>query len=224
MKFKSLAALSVLLVAVSAQSADLDVVQYSVNYDETTSFGSLSSWGGGGNNVSFTWTVPNSVQVVSAGALEILAVDLPSFTVTAKPGWALGGLSAFLGNLSYFQLGGATTGILWYATVSVDGGPAVPLSGGVPWVETSSAPGFQLGYFGGQLDAPSSSFTTFSVSNASIALSATDGTFSSIAAQPQNRLEIGFTAVPVPEPETYAMMLAGLAALGWLTMRRRAQG
>ena len=31
---------------------------------------------------------------------------------------------------------------------------------------------------------------------------------------------VGFTLAAVPEPETYAMMLAGLAALGWLARRR----
>ena len=30
-----------------------------------------------------------------------------------------------------------------------------------------------------------------------------------------------FTATPVPEPETAAMLAAGLAALGWLSRRRR---
>jgi hypothetical protein len=29
------------------------------------------------------------------------------------------------------------------------------------------------------------------------------------------------SAVPVPEPETYAMMLAGLGALGFISRRRR---
>lgn len=35
---------------------------------------------------------------------------------------------------------------------------------------------------------------------------------------------ISFTAVPVPEPQTYTLMLAGLAGLGWLARRRRASG
>lgn len=33
--------------------------------------------------------------------------------------------------------------------------------------------------------------------------------------------EVQFTATPVPEPETYAMMLAGLGALGFMARRRQ---
>ena len=35
--------------------------------------------------------------------------------------------------------------------------------------------------------------------------------------------DLGYTAVAaVPEPETYAMMLAGLGLLGWAARRRKA--
>ncbi|MHB1083663.1 MAG: PEP-CTERM sorting domain-containing protein [Thiobacillus sp.] len=34
--------------------------------------------------------------------------------------------------------------------------------------------------------------------------------------------DLGYTAVPVPEPETYAMMLAGLGLVGWAARRSKA--
>lgn len=224
MNLKPVAAAVILLSGLSfASAAELDVPQYKVTYDETTDFGWLASWFGGGSNVGFNWTVPSTAAVASSGSLEIVNVPLPAFTVTANSGWALSNLSAFLGNLSFVEVGGATTDVIVHADVSVNGGPAVPLAGNMAWAATSSGPGYLLGYFADTYTAPTA-FTSFSVSNASIDLSATGGVFSSIAAQPQNKLEVSFTAVPVPEPETYAMFLAGLATLGWLSQRRRNPG
>jgi hypothetical protein len=125
--------------------------------------------------------------------------------------------------LVFTEFGGATTGILAYAKVSVDGGPTVSLSGGIGWTVTSSSPGFLQGYFSDTYSAPGA-FTSFSVSDAKIVLSASGGLGSSIGAQPQNKLEISFTAVPVPEPETFAMLLSGLAIVGWMARRRQFRG
>jgi len=36
----------------------------------------------------------------------------------------------------------------------------------------------------------------------------------------QGRGSVNFTA-PIPEPETYALLLAGLGAVGWVARRRR---
>ncbi len=46
-------------------------------------------------------------------------------------------------------------------------------------------------------------------------------TFNSQLAANTDVYRINFSAAPVPEPQTYALMLAGLAGLGWLARRRR---
>lgn len=227
MKLKPVFAAVALVFGVSAASALTvqDIGPATVTYDETTAFGGLSSWFSSGSTYGFSWAVPASAQVASFGPQEIANVPLPDFTVTANAGWSLSDASAFIGNLVYTEVGGATTTIIANANVSVDGGPAVPIGpAGLGWVVTGSGPGYSTGYFADTFMAPAGGFNTFSVTGSGIDLGATGGTFSIITAQGQNKLEISFTAVPVPEPETYAMLLAGLAALGWLSLRRRGQG
>lgn len=198
-----------------------DFGSHTLTYDESTDFGFLSSsFTAGGGSAGFTWTVPNSAQVASFGPLEIVTVALPSFTISANAGWSLSGASGFLGNLIFTEVGGATTQIILYADVAVNGGAPVSMSDNVDWTATSGGVGYLNGYFG-ESWGPTGAFSTLSVSNASIVLSATGGVFSSISAQPQNKLEISLVAMPVPEPETGAMLLAGLGALAWLGARRQ---
>jgi len=184
----------------------------------------LAGWFSSNPIHGFHWTVPDSAQVASFGPTTTTFIDLPSFTVTANAGWALSNATGFLGNISWVEVGNATTNIQLYADISVDGGPTVSISGNtLGWVITSNAPGFSQGYFADTSTLPGP-FSTLTVSNASIVLSASGGTFSSIGAQPQNKLEISFAVAQVPEPETAAMLLAGLGALGLMARRRVLRG
>ena len=48
--------------------------------------------------------------------------------------------------------------------------------------------------------------------------------FANIAAQPQNQLTISFTTAPIPEPETYLLLLAGIGLIGAIVRRRSMRG
>ena len=224
MKLKPAAVAISLLFGVSAASAIVvqDIGPATVTYDEKTTLASLSSWSSVGSNYSFAWTIPNTAAVVSFGALATTLVNLPSFTLTPNIGWTLSGeVTASLGNLFFVEVGGATTNITAIASASIDGGPVITTSGVTAKTPTLLPPGALLGYFSDSRTLPIGAFNSLAVSNASLTLSASGGTFSSITANPQNKLEISFTAMPVPEPETYAMLLSGIAVIGWVAKRRR---
>lgn len=212
-----------LLLGVSAASAMVvqNIGPATVTYDATTTLASLSGWSSGGSIYSFAWTIPDTAAVVSLGALATTLVNLPSFTLTPNIGWALsGGVTASLGNLSFVEVGGAITSIASASSISVNGGPTTVVNGMIAATPTLVTFSAVLGYFGGVMTVPIGAFNSFAVSNASLTLSATGGTFSSITANPQNKLEISFTAMPVPEPETYVMLLSGIAVIGWVAKRR----
>lgn len=227
MNLKPVFAAALLVFGMSTASAitSQDIGPATVSYDETTSFGWLSSWFSSGNTYGFTWTVPVSAQVSNFGSsLTIVNVPMPDFTLTVNAGWALSNPSAFLGNLIYVEVGGATTNIVANGNVAVDGGPAMPIGPvSLNWVQTGAGTDYAQGYFADTASA-TGAFSSLAVTGSGIDLSATGGIFSSISSQPQNKYEVSFTAMPVPEPETYAMFVAGLAALGWLSKRRRTQG
>jgi len=197
---------------------------YTLSYDETTSFSFTDfSFNGGGGSTGFGWNVDPSVLVISGGPLATATFALPDFTITANPGWALSGnVTGFLGNLVFNEYLGATTTAAVAGMASVDGGPAVTLGGPMTRTVTSSTAGlFSAGNYFGSGSVTVGSFSSFSFTGGSLVLTASGGAFSSVISQPQNELRFGLVANPVPEPETAALLVAGLLALGSLAYRRR---
>jgi hypothetical protein len=207
--------------ATSAQAATAVFTEYTVTYDDLTSFGGISfSGGGGGGSVFFGWNFSPIVNVSSTGGAVVTPFALPSFTVTPNAGWTLSGaVSGFVGNIVYVEVAGGTASASTTGLVSFDGGAPIAVGGALSKTPTSAV----SGYLSGSDSTPNGGFSSLSFSGGSIILSAVaagPGAFAGITAQPQNVLQIGFFAAPVPEPESYIMLLAGLGLIGMMVRRR----
>ncbi|RZL04654.1 MAG: PEP-CTERM sorting domain-containing protein, partial [Rubrivivax sp.] len=94
MQIKTIAAAAALLVSGLASATTVyNAGAYTVTYDETTTFGNISSsWSSSGNAVGFEWSVSTAVSLVNNGGAAVTAsFDLPSFTLVANPGYVLAG-------------------------------------------------------------------------------------------------------------------------------------
>jgi hypothetical protein len=225
MKLHTLAAVAALLASGLASAATVTVTAgaYSITYDDATpGFGAISNLTANGNVLSFEWSLQPAVQVQSfAAGLVSATFAIPDFTINASSGWVLNGLSSTLGNVTYFEAGAsATTSLTAGGTLTVGSNPAIVLAQ-TPLTKVVSGAG--TGWFAGADAQATPAYTTLTLSNASLVLTANAGpsSFAAITGQPQNKLTFSLVANPVPEPESYALMLAGLGIMGFLARRRR---
>lgn len=216
--------LSASLSMASAAVAEYDA--FSLSFDETTELQSPSfSFNGGGGSTGFGWSLPSSIKVISLGGFASeTTFTLPSFTITAKPGWTLSGpLSSFLGNVVFNEVGlGAVTTMTATGQLSIDGGPTMAIGGVLSKTFTTDEPEINVrsGFFADTAETLHGGFQSLTVSSASLTLRAEGGNYASILSQPQNVLQFGIIAAPVPEPESWALLMAGLGLIGYAARRR----
>jgi hypothetical protein len=183
--------------------------------------------------------MPAQAQIVYSGPVNIdipdnidgvyfnLVTGIGSASAAAVPGWDINPYSALEG---FFNLWGATT-TTWLSPSGDIGGP-YPLAAGTPIGAggTFTRPGGGTNV-GDQvtLDAPNLFGVRFANESTGGAINfawveitfGADAATRAITGYAYDNSGATILAGVVPEPGTYAMMLAGLAAVGGLAMRRR---
>lgn len=223
-KFKSLAAIFLLALAsanASAANVTLDGDKFTISYDTSAIglFGTPSLIGSSlvfapGGSPGFSAQSENGIKVTNSTF---------SFMIMADPGYKLSSFNLFEGG-DYMLIGNSSR-------VSVGGQLRVkPVN--LAAMTASVTPSVQL--------ATQTTFETFATTNWDAHASISPATpLSSAAVSIENLLgararlvddgyafiekknvELSFVLTPVPEPESYAMLLAGLGLLGAVARRR----
>lgn len=228
---KTIAAATTLLASGLASATTWYSPDFSVTYDETTpGFGAISTefyFGGvpgGVQGHGIAWSLQSAINLTSVGGAAVSATfAIPDFTIKAAPGQVLtGDVVSSIGDIVYFLSGaGASASITAKGSASVNGGPAGAVHS-VSLDQLATTPSFGV-FTGSSVFSGTGTYDSFTISGASITLQASGGSFVGIGAQPQNKLQFNFAtqAAAVPEPETYALLLAGLGVMGFLARRRQ---
>lgn len=209
-----------LAASMSAAAATLDFGSYVLDYDGTTAFGDPTGTGGSGA-VSFAWSVPSSVNVASFGPAASSTFVVPSYTISAKPGFVLSSVTGFLGNLVFNEVGGNTTNAHWAGSLSLNGHPLFAFDEDLNKTTTTAMPAFAAGYWSINPTAPIPPFASFGfAADLTLSASGTPGpSFASLISQPQNQLRVSFVATPVPVPAGLWLVASACGCLG--LVRRR---
>lgn len=146
-----------------------------------------------------------------------------SFTIAADPGYKLTGFNLFEAG-DYFLIGSSSQ-------VSVGGQLRVkPLGGSAltaaisPVAPLTIQTGFPL-FTTSNWEAAASVSPTNPLGSAVVSIENILGAFSPVgqggyAFVEKKNIELGFVLTPIPEPESYAMLLAGLGLMGFVARRR----
>lgn len=214
MKLHSLA-IAVLMVSAGslAQADSIAGNGYTLDFTGGV-LGSPSWWDVGTDGRRIEWSVP--AFSVSG---DMISYSLPDYTLTANAGYTLSAISLSIGNLSFFEVAGGSSGAYITADLWADGwtGPLV-----LPATRTElSAPGSSAvtGFYTFSLPPVGMDLHQVQVTNLKMVMAATPT--AAIVSQGQAVVDLDFTVTAVPEPQTYAMLLSGVAVVGWMARRRR---
>jgi len=201
--------------------------EYTVTYDDDSFFGIISSWGGDGSTANFTWSFPKDVSGNPLASVQITngSVTSPyvlgSFTLQAKAGYVLQNLNSTAGG-AFAKFSDAAVSATMSGSLAFDDGPSTSM---VPLPTFSPALGSIGLWTVDTINASGDHYTKVVVSGVTYTLSANAsvGSFAGILGDPDKgpKFSFGVAAAPVPEPETYALMLAGLGLVGLAARRRK---
>ena len=224
MEFKHafLGALS-LVASMAASAATLDLGSYILNYDDGTALGNPTASTGPGGAVSLSWSLGNAVSYLNVGPNPVVPVMvlLPTYSITAKPGFQLSGpLTGFAGNVIYDEIFGNTTVLKLVGGMAIDGSVT-----GIDVLFDKTpiilVPGLtELGTFSLNPVVNVGNFASFGFAGNLILASVgtTELSLGAIQSRAENELKISFFATPVPVPP--AAWLFSSALVG-LVLRRR---
>jgi len=223
MKLRSIAAAAA-LVAASSASLAASVTLTGSNFNVTYDSAALGLFGSSvtlvGNQLSF---FPTSFVAQTGGGIDVENSTI-ALQVTAHTGYVLSGFNLTEGG-DFFHFGapGVMSGVSAGGQLRVTPLPgstqSASITAGGPFAANSF---LDFGTSNWSASASVTPVANTTVANVSIqnilAAYVVNGLGYAFIEKKEAFLTVGVT--PVPEPETYAMMLAGLVAIGFLARRR----
>jgi PEP-CTERM motif len=221
MKFKTLIAAGILLVSGIAGAADTTVNAggYSITYDPNQAvYGSTVSLSAReGNSYRFEWTLPIE---------NLYSMPMPMFNLRPNPGYVFDGyLGVSLKNVLYIDMLDSLTllfGAAWFGTKVDDSGAVSPINDST----VIFAQKLPQNPYTGTYSFDRNLLSLEDVSSLTVGYrfeSRAGDKYSAVAPLQDAKVVFTLHAVPVPEPQAYLLMLAGVALLVGFARRRQAR-